>query len=226
MKLNIISRVTSKQTQAQRAKSTAMAVIIIASIIVVFCLVATNVMLNNASHQRRILAVKQTAAKQLEANINDINTLASQYKAFSSASTNIIGGSTNGTGPSDGSNTQIVLDALPSQYDFPGLTASVEKILTSRSVQLQSISGTDNESSITAKPLPNPRPITMSFSFGATSNYNNIKRVFNDFQKSIRPFHVVSLQLSGTDAQMTVNASIDTYYQPTKTLSITSKEVK
>ena len=226
MKLNIISRVTSKQTQAQRAKSTAMAVIIIASTIVVFCLVATNVMLNNASHQRRILAVKQTAAKQLETNINDINTLASQYKAFSSASTNIIGGSTNGTGPSDGSNTQIVLDALPSQYDFPGLTASVEKILTSRSVQLQSISGTDNESSITAKPLPNPQPITMSFSFGATSNYNNIKRVFNDFQKSIRPFHVVSLQLSGTDAQMTVNASIDTYYQPTKTLSITSKEVK
>lgn len=226
MKLNIISRVTSKQTQAQRAKSTSMAIIIAASTIVVFCLVATNVMLSNAFHQRRVLADKQTAVKQLEVNINDINTLASQYKAFSSASTNIIGGSANGAGPSDGSNTQIVLDALPSQYDFPGLTASVEKILTNRSVQLQSISGTDNESATTAKPLPNPTPITMSFSFGATSSYRNIKRVFDDFQKSIRPFHVVSLQLSGTDAQMTVNASVNTYYQPTKTLSIISKEIK
>ena len=226
MKFNLTSKISSKQSQTQRTKSVTMAIIIGASVVVVFCLVASNVMVSEARHQHRVLAGKQLAISQLKTDINSINTLASQYQAFNSATTNAIGGSASGTGPSDGTNTQIVLDALPSQYDFPGLTASVEKILTNRSVQLQSISGVDNEASTTAKPLADPQPITMAFSFSASSNYQGVKQVFSDFQKSIRPFHVVSLQLSGTDANMTINAGIDTYYQPAKTLSITQEGVE
>lgn len=226
MNLNIATKFGSKLNQTQRTKSMTMAIIITASIVVVFCLVASNVMISEARYQHRVLSGKNAAIAQLKADIIAINTLATQYQAFSTASTNAIGGSATGTGPNDGTNSQIVLDGLPSQYDFPGLTASIEKILTTRGVQLQSITGVDSSSLASSKPMADPQPITMTFSFSATSSYNGVKQVFSDFQKSIRPFHVVSIQLSGTDARMTVNAGINTYYQPAKTLSITSRKVQ
>ena len=214
-----------KQLQIKQAKNRLLVTVTVTSVIVVFCLVAGKGMLSNAMHQRRVLDGKNQAIAQLKADITAVNSLSTQYQAFNSAQTNLIGGSSTGNGPNDGANSQIVLDALPSQYDFPGLTASVEKILTNHNVKLGSISGVDNEAANIPGAVANPQPVTITFSFSATSTYQGIKQLFTDFQSSIRPFHVVSVQLTGTDAQMTVNATINTYYQPAKTVSITSKEV-
>jgi len=218
--------IASQQSKIKQAKSATLLIIGGACVVIVFCLVASKTLISEASHQRRVISGKHAAVTQLKADIDAINTLSSQYKAFNSTATNIIGGTASGTGSSDGSNPQIVLDALPSQYDFPGLTASVEKLLSNRSIKLNSITGVDAEAANSSQVMPNPVPVVMNFSFSATSSFSGIKQLFKDFQLSIRPFHVVNIQLSGTDSQMTASASINTYYQPAKSLSITSQGVQ
>lgn len=218
--------ITTQQTRTKKTKSMSLMIISAACVVVVFCLVAAKALITNALHQQRVVNAKHQAVAQLKSDISAINTLTSQYQAFNSASTNIIGGSSNGTGPNDGSNPQIVLDALPSQYDFPGLTASVEKILSQRGVKLDSISGIDNESVNIPNAVASPAPVPITFSFSATSNYAGIKRLFKDFDRSIRPFHVVTIQFTGTDSQMAVNSTINTYFQPAKSLSIKSKGIQ
>lgn len=223
------SPIRAANTQLSKMKQTrsmTLMIISIASVIVVFCLVASRTLLSEAAHQRRVVNGRNQAIAQLKANINDLNTLSGQYQAFDTQSTNIIGGNAKGTGPNDGTNSQIVLDALPSQYDFPGLTASVEKILSDRSIKPDSIGGADDESANIATAIPNPQPVKMTFSFSATSNYKAIAKLYSDFQRSIRPFHVVTIQLVGTDSQLSVSSTINTYYQPAKSLSVKAKAVQ
>ncbi len=223
------SPLNAANTQIAKMKQTrtiTIAIISIASIIAVFCLVASRTLLSEAAHQRRVISGRNQAIAQLKTNISNLNTLAGQYQAFDTQATNIIGGNAKGTGANDGSNAQIVLDALPSQYDFPGLTASVEKILSSRAVKLDSIGGTDDESANIAQPIPDPEPVKMTFSFSATATYRAISQLYSDFQRSIRPFHVVTIQLVGTDSQLSVNSTINTYYQPAKSLSVKDKAVR
>lgn len=225
MKLNT-KNISSQGVRLKQGRSLTLILVSIACVITVFCLVATKTLLSEAGHQRRVLTSKKAAITQLQANISSVNALSNQMQALNSQATNIIGGTSTGTGPDDGSNIQIVLDALPNQYDFPGLTASVEKLLLARGVKVDSISGIDKESSNVPNAVPTPQPLPISFSFAATSTYTITKKIFADFQNSIRPFHVVSLQMSGTDSRMSINATVNAYFQPSKSVSITSTEVK
>jgi len=71
-------------------------------------------------------------------------------------------GTHGGSGDNDGSNSKIILDALPSTYDFPALASSLEKLLASKGVPVSSLSGTDdqlNQETNTSSPTPAPVPM-------------------------------------------------------------------
>lgn len=219
---------STKRLAIGKANAQMVAAVAIASFIVVFCLIASKAVFSQNRYQARVISAKQTAHKQLENNINNYSNLATSYKAFDSASTNIIGGNKDGTGDNDGPNSKIILDALPDKYDFPALTSSIEKILNDNHLQVTNIAGTDDQlnqqnnlSSAT------PQPVGMPFSFTVdNANYQSVDQLLARLQQSIRPIQIDTLDISGGQSNMTVTVTAHTYYQPAKKVSITTKVIK
>ena len=218
-----------KHLQISKAGDQLAIVVTVAVVISVFCLVSCKSLLSQSSYQRKVLAAKNAAAKQLKANVAAANQLVTQYQVFESGDPNIIGGvggTSPGNGPQDGDNARIVLDALPSQYDFPALVSSIEKILSGESVTIQGIGGTDQGQ------VPNPtdpsqiQPTPVAFSINVTGSVTSVQRLVNDLERSIRPIDITTFQLSGTEDDMQLTLNANTYYQPPLTLANGQKEIK
>lgn len=218
---------STKRLQVDKANARMVAITAIAAIITVFSLVAAKSLLSQSSYQGRVISEKRKADKQLRENVVALKQLEAEYKIFAEAETNVLGGSRTGAAERDGSNARITLDALPSKYDFPALTSSLEKMLLARQFKIESITGTDDEvAQQTQESQPTPTPQTMSFTLTASSSYAGVRDLVGDFERSIRPFKVTKIELTGTDAKMHMTLAVDTYYQPAKNLDNTTKEIK
>ncbi len=222
-----INRPNGKRSLIDQANSKVVIFIAIAGFLVVFSLVASRALLSQRSYQSRVIAQKQVAVDQLEKNEKAVQQLAISYKEFTGASDNVIGGNPAGTGDRDGNNAKIVLDALPSKYDFPAFITSVEKLLKTNNFSPTSISGTDDELAQTDAATteePTEIPFSMDVPMGS---YANVKDFLITLQRSIRPIHVNQVDISGGNGNL-INVSVDatSYYQTEKGLTIGKKVVE
>lgn len=218
---------TSKHVQIDKAQATIVGIVAATVFVTVFSLVSVKGLLAQRSYQGRVIAQKKEAKTKLEANVEAVDTLISSYKEFTSRPENILGGNPAGTGDRDGDNARLVLDALPSKYDFPALTATLEKILTERQIGIDGISGTDDEvSQSAAEASGEPKPVEIPFQLAVKGNYVSIQDLISVFEHSIRPFQLTALSLSGGAGDMTVNIDAKTYFQPEKALDIKTEVVK
>jgi hypothetical protein len=218
----------NKRLAISKANAQIVAVIGIASFVVVFCLVASKALISQNSYQVKVASEKTKANKQLDANLESFNALKTSYAKFNNANPNVINGNTNGTGDNDGSNAKIILDSLPSAYDYPALTSSLEKILNDRGIKINSITGVDDQaaqSGATAA-AASPKPVIMPFTFSVNTNYGAAQELLSTLQKSIRPLVIDKISVSGGSSNMQLTVTGHTYFQPTKTLNITKKVVK
>lgn len=220
--------ISTKRVAISKANAQIVLVVGVASFLSVFCLVASRAVWSQNLYQAKVISQKSKANKQLDANASAFNTLSSVYKDFNNSPTNAIGGQKDGVGDNDGNNTKIILDALPSSYDFPALTSSVEKILTDRGFKIASLTGTDDQvNQQTNLSSPTPQPITIPFSFGVTNtDYTSAEKLVTVLEHSIRPIQIDTLELSGGSTDMTMNIGAHTYYEPGKNLTITKQVVK
>ena len=199
----------------------------IAIFAMVFSLVAAKTLWTQSSYQKRVIDAKNKAATQLQANVEAMDKLSTSYNAFVNTSTNIIGGNSLGSGPQDGNNAKIILDALPSKYDFPALTTNLETLLSDQQVVLVNISGVDDEIAQSGNTnSPNPSPVEMPFQLSATADYAKTQALIEAFERSIRPIKMTTLDISGTQDKLTTTISALTYYQPAKSLNIREEIVK
>jgi hypothetical protein len=200
-----------------KANTTIVILIAAASFVVVFCLIASRALFSQASYQNRIINEKQKAVKTLRDNLSASASLVDSFNTFNQ-SPSLLGNTD--------TNSKIVLDALPSKYDFPALASSLEKILFEGGYKIDGISGTDEEVTQTKDASPNPQAIEIPFGIAATANYAAAQKLIVDFERSIRPFRISSIELSGSDQSIRLNIKAKTYFQPEKSLSITEKVVK
>jgi hypothetical protein len=100
-----------------------------AAFLSVFFIISSIALFSQIRYQNKVISQKKVAVKQLDANLKARDELVDKYKAFVAAPQNILQGNPDGTGPADGSNAKLVLDSLPSKYDFPALTSSIEKLV-------------------------------------------------------------------------------------------------
>lgn len=220
--------ISTKRLAITKANAQMVAVVGIASFVTVFCLVASRAVWSQTRYQARVTTKAETAHNQLQENIKAFNNLVQSYQTFVSAPKNAIGGSSTGGGDNDGDNAKIILDSLPSTYDFPALTSSLEKILDAGSFHVTSITGTDDQLSQQGNTSsPNPKPVSMPFTFTVGSaNYLSVQQLIDALQRSARPIQIDSIDLSGGADDMTLTVDAHTYYQPGKSLSITKQVVK
>lgn len=217
---------SGKRIQIDKANASIVAVLATASFIVVFSIIACRSLLGQRAYQGRVIKDKKTALEQLKSNNKAASELVTSYKTFIAGPTNILGGNPTGSGDMDGDNARIVLDALPSKYDFPALVASVEKIFSDKKYKIISISGIDDEINQSKPTKGAVSPVQMPFEVSISGNYDTIQAVIDILQRSIRPITYSKIDLSGNDSNLTIIVTAKAYYQPEKTVQITTKVVK
>jgi len=219
--------VSAKRLLINKANTRIVIFVGAAAFILVFSLVATKTLISQAAYQNKVISAKKKAVTQLKADIAATGQLKTSYQDFTTGDKNVLGGDPRVAGGQNGNNAKIVLDALPSTYDFPGLTTSLETLLTAQSVRIDSISGIDDEvaqSSNTSSVNPQPVPIPFSVSVGG--DYTQVQNVVASFEKSIRPIQLSTLSISGGGQKLVLTMTAQTYYQPAKSLNIKKQVVK
>ncbi|MDQ3123602.1 MAG: hypothetical protein M3Q14_02880 [bacterium] len=229
----------TKKAQVDKSKTLIFATVTMASIVVVALLMVSKGLWGQASYLGRVADKKEVAVNQLEANKAAVDALKTSYQTFESQDPNLLGGKPAADGDRDGSNASLVLDALPSKYDFPAVASSLEKLLFG--YEINAVSGAATSAVVTPAPVTTTTtgtttattqattptgPTEIPFSFEVTTNYNGFKQLINSFKRSIRPFHITKVELSGTNNALDVTVEGKTFYQLEGGLKIVSEEVK
>ncbi len=228
MKLNLQSK--RLQIKVDRAQTSLLGITVLATVVTIFSIVSIKALLTQFNFQNNVIGARHTAAKQLRANVQVARQLASQYNDvfIGSSPTNVLGGKNDPSPdaiPPDGDNGRIVLDALPTAYDFPALLTSLSKLMAQDSIGSPSIGGTDQSQTANNQPSSTPQASNIDVTINGTAPYKNVQDMIKDLERSIRPFDITKLSLNGSDANMSVAIAVSTYYQPAKTLNLNTKEV-
>lgn len=218
--------VLSRKIQIDKAQALMVGTIAGTVFVTVFSLVSVRALWQQRTYQAKVISQKQKTRDTLKKNLVTVQDLVNSYKQFVGSSTNIIGGNPAGTGERDGDNARIVLDALPSKYDFPALTTSLEKILTEKNFKIDGIDGVDDEVAQAAAASTSKAPVPVPFQLGVSGSYSSIQDLIKTLERSIRPFNVRKLSLSGGASDMKVSIDGQTYYLPEKVFTIQKKVIK
>ncbi|CAN5697758.1 hypothetical protein BH23PAT2_BH23PAT2_03120 [soil metagenome] len=235
-------KVSLKHIQVDKANSAVVAALSVASFVLVFAGFAANALMTQRNYQARVILEKSATLDKIDQNYENAQSLQTTYGAFVSNPQNIIGGSSEGDGQRDGDNARIILDSLPSSYDFPALVTSMEKLLTDANVNIEEISGTDNEltQGVSEDELGNDigdeaveggavtvdeGSIEIPLTVGISSSYDGVKGLIGIFERSIRPFHIGTMTISGSNNNMRLDLQIKTYFQPEKVFEVRTEVV-
>lgn len=217
----------SKRIAIDKVNGRVMLAVGIASFIVVFSLFAGKGLVSQGKYHSKVIKQKQNTLNQLKKNTDAANKLDQSYKEFVGSNENILGGDPRGTGDRDGDNSRIVLDALPSQYDFPALATSIEKMLKDNNFPIQSIVGTDDEiAQAQKKSESNPQAVEMPFTFEVKTSPNSAKDLIGLLERSIRPIQVQKLTITEQTGQLSISVEAKTFFQPGKSLDVKKEVVK
>lgn len=221
-------KISNKRLAIDKANATVIAAVGIAVFIVIFSIVAGKALMDQRAYQSKVIAKKKTALKQLKKNLQEVEKLNNAYQEFAGATTNALGGNPKGNGPKDGENPRIVLDALPSKYDFPALTTSLEKMLKDNNYAIESIDGKDEEVAQAKQPgNVAPKPIEMPFTVAVTTSASATKSLLELFERSIRPMQIEKLTISGSNGDaLKISIEAKTFYQPEKKFDVKVETIK
>lgn len=222
------TKITTKRLKLDQANTVIVVTISIAAIVAVFTIVASKTLLSQYSYQKRVINAENISLSQFKTDAAAATNLTTSYLSFISSSTNVLGGSSTGTATNDGNNAQIILDALPSKYDYPGLLSSMSQMLSNNpNTVVTSIGGSDQQLTQQSDQTSiHPFPVIMPFNFSVTGPYANIQTLIETLQRSIRPINIQTMTLSGSDAQLTLAVNANTYYQPEEIYNISSETIK
>lgn len=215
-----------KRELITKANSNMVIVSAVGAFLIVFSLIASKALWAQRTYQAKVIEKKEKAVKQLEDNQKSVEQLKISYSAFTGTPDNAIGGNPNGTGDKDGNNSKIVLDALPSKYDFPAFITSTKKLLALKNFTAKSINGTDDE--VAQNKANKSQPVEIPFQLTTEANdYARARELLKTTEQSIRPIKIKKLTITGGDgAQLQISIDANSYYQGAKGLTITKEVVK
>lgn len=180
---------------------------------IIFFIFSINSLYSRYSYQSKVISLQNKALVNLNKDITASKGLNKAFVGFIQSNPNIINGnSTNPNSVNGGDNSKIILDALPSSYDFPELVTSLQNLLTSQSVSINSISGIDQSATVNTSSASVVTSIP--FQISVTGTYSNIQNLITAMQNTIRPIDILSIDLSGDQSSISATISAQTYFQP------------
>lgn len=212
-------KVSLKHNLISSSNKTMFIALAIAGAVLSFSAVGSYSLIKRMNYQSKVIGERVKAERQLKENLENVDKLVASYRSFDEAAESVIG-----TGDR---NSKIVLDSLPSKYDFPALTTSLEKLLVGGGFTSIQITGIDDEAAAEQNSV-NPQSVEIPFSISATGTYDSLQNLIVDLQRSIRPFKIQNFDISveGGQSNLTFTIAAVTYYQPEKNLEIEQKEIR
>lgn len=199
----------------------------LATFVVFFSIFAVRALLVQSSYNRQVIEKKELALRQLVENKKIVDQLEASYISFNNQPTNVLGGSPTGEGPKDGSNSKLILDALPGEYDYPALSSSFEKILREGGYDVDSIGGSEDAALVASNtPTGQAQPIQVAYAFSVSADLSGTKRLLETLESSIRPMHVDKLDIQVSSGLLQTGIALHTYFTQPKTFQLTSEVVK
>lgn len=218
--------VVSKRLQISKANMFIVVVVSIASFVSVFALTASKALYDQQRYQDKVITIKEEAKRTLDDNLKARDTLVEQYQSFALQGVNIIGGYIDGQNDRDGDNPQLILDSLPSKYDYPALITSIEKMLSSvEGITIKGISGVDDSLQQSDEGSSEPTAVEVPFSIDVQGKKVATEEVLSRLQRSIRPMHISAVSISGNEESLNTSLTSKSYYQPEKVLTINKQQV-
>jgi Tfp pilus assembly protein PilO len=171
-------------------------------------------LIGTISINTKVVTAKDTANKQLGADLQAAPQLVDSYEAL-------------------GSQQQTLNDALPNDVDFPDLLVTLDNISNNSGVTLKAVSPDQSGTATTTLPsapstgsVNAPQPQTYGFSISVEGSFASLGRLLNAIETSARPMRVVGVQISGTGSDVTCSFDIDTYYQGAGQLPFSTESIK
>lgn len=212
------SNTSVKHNQIEKINRKMFILVAIAAVTFSFSVVASLSLFNRLRYQDRVIEERKMAENDLQKNLDNLNKLTKSYNDFDAPSVSVI--------QTNEKNSKIVLDALPSKYDFPALAVSMEKLMRDLNLRSIGFSGKDEEVAA-VQSSADPKPIEIPFSLTGSGNYDvNIQKLVTDIQRSIRPIVINRISISGNQADISYVIDAKTYYQPSKKLEIPLKDIE
>lgn len=208
---------SSMHGQITKAATQTFIAVAIASVVVSMSLVLLNILWGTAKYNSRVQGQQEETRKVLQSNVEAAPELEKSFRNLEIGD-NLLTGQ-----PDDKKNSEVILDALPSKFDFPALATSIDALAARSSVELDTFSGVDLGSGATQSSA-SPEPEVIPFNVEVKGSYASITKFLKGLEDSIRPISVVSIKLSGTDSNLTASIKAETNYQPAFDLTI-QKEV-
>lgn len=223
---------STKHLLVNKANTTMLVAVAATIFVVVFCAFAVRALISQSLYHNKVISEKKTALSVLQNNKKAADELKVTYESFATESINVLSGDPEGDGPLDGDNAKVVLDALPSEYDYPALSSSVEKILIDGGYQIQSIGGSEDinqqtpvgeEVVVTGRTA---EAVEIPYPFSIETSPDSALKLLETIESSIRPFYVDSLRLTGQGDNLSISVGLKTFYLPASGLEVTTKVVR
>ena len=218
-----------KRQQIASANKMIFVWVIAASVAIAFCGVTMQFLVRQAIFNQKIIGAKLETQSTLSKNLDNVNKLKENVDALQ-ADTRLAKVKAN---PED-TNLKVVLDALPTSDDRTALGASLQQVILPKSgvdtsdIATVSPAGTEEAVNVTATDASvlTPTAPTAEFTFAATGDYDRIKAMLGDLERTIRPMNIKVLSLQSTDGRVKATVEGVTYYSPQQTVQLGKKTLK
>lgn len=122
---------------------------------------------------------------------------------------------------------QVVIDAMPTADEPIALIASLQQVVLAKSgatisdVTLLQAAPSDTGEVVVAAAGMQP----VSFMVKANGSYDSIKKLMQDMHNSIRPISVTALKVTGSNSNMAVEITANTFYAIPRTVDMTKETI-
>lgn len=194
-------------------------------ILVLVCGLIGKGLINSLIINTKLVAHKAQAKHDLDTKLANIPILLSNYDGL-------------------GNKKQLISDGMPTGPDFPQVISILQGVGSAAGVDVSSIdpsssdTSTNGGSATTSAPAAtgsgtappagdsgnSPTPYT--FQTTITGPYAQIVAFFKNLELSDRPMHVTATDIASQTGQLTINATIQTYYQGKADISDKTEQIK
>lgn len=223
------ARLSIKHLQIDKENATMLLVVGACAAVAVFCLISSKSLYTLSRYHAKVIDQKKDSKSKIDTALKNLNSLETSYKLFVGNDKNALGASPkpnpSSPGKNEGDNAKLILDALPSKYDFPAFATSLEKFLTDNNYSYEEISGSDDI--LNQNPVASANPVVVEIPFSISSNgqYDTMKKLISDIEHIIRPMQVSSMTISATEKDLKLSIQGKTFYKPEKSIHTTSKVI-
>jgi hypothetical protein len=210
-----MKKIKRPQINIQTDRSATMMVFAgIAAVVLAISIVGTKIVFQDAMFERKVLVRKKAASEQLEKNIKSVDGLRDNLKRLNETP--------------ETSNKQI-LNVLPSAFDFPQTSATIEGIANKNGIEIQSISVAGGEGTVVSSGImtsDSNEVESMLIGIGANGSYPNVRQFLVDLTNSRRAFGVEVMDVNGNGAQLSTTINVRAYYKPIVSTDIKKEVIK